>query len=107
MEQFVAISVEDAFQRLQSGDVALVDVRDPQSFQAGHAPGAFHLTDGSLQSFMQSVDFEKPVMVMCYHGHSSQGAAQYLLHQGYEEVYSINGGFEAWARSYPTHIETI
>ena len=34
-------------------------------------------------------------------GNSSQGAAQYLLQQGYDEVYSLDGGFEAWRREFP------
>jgi thiosulfate sulfurtransferase len=45
------------------------------------------------------VEFEQPILVMCYHGISSQGAAQYLVNQGFEEVYSVDGGFEAWHRA--------
>lgn len=104
MEQFEAISVEQAYLRWKEGKTALVDIRDPQSYEAGHAPGAFHLTNGSLHTFMQQTDFDQPVMVMCYHGNSSKGAAQYLLQQGFDVVYSIDGGFEAWARSYPQDI---
>lgn len=104
MEQFVRISVTEASERLNKGEL-LVDIRDPQSFQAGHVPGAYHLTDGSLGAFMERVDFDSPVMVMCYHGNSSQGAAQYLLQRGFEQVYSVDGGFEAWARLYPTRVE--
>ena len=106
MEQFVAISVEQAQQKLQQPDVVLVDIRDPQSYAAGHAAGAFHLTYATFQIFMQNNEFDTPVMVMCYHGNSSRGAAQYLLHQGFEEVYSIDGGFEAWVRAYPQQVET-
>lgn len=106
MEQFEAINVEQAYSRWKDGSAALVDIRDPQSFEAGHTPGAFHLTNASLQTFMQQNDFERPVMVMCYHGNSSRSAAQYLLHQGFDAVYSIDGGFEAWARQYPQDVET-
>ncbi|CAI2003864.1 thiosulfate sulfurtransferase GlpE [Serratia proteamaculans] len=106
MEQFEAINVEQAYSRWKDGSAALVDIRDPQSFEAGHTPGAFHLTNASLQTFMQQNDFERPVMVMCYHGNSSRSAAQYLLHQGFDTVYSIDGGFEAWARQYPQDVET-
>ena len=45
---------------------------------------------------MQQTDFETPVIVCCYHGISSQQAAQFLIHQGYDEVYSLDGGYEAW-----------
>ncbi len=36
------------------------------------------------------------VMVMCYHGNSSKGAAQACSSKGYDvRFYSIDGGFEA------------
>lgn len=54
---------------------------------------------------MQQTDFSKPVLVMCYHGNSSKSAAQYLLTQGFDQVYSIDGGFEAWRLAFPQLIE--
>ncbi|CZF84367.1 Thiosulfate sulfurtransferase GlpE [Grimontia celer] len=100
MEQFAHISVTDALVMLESDDhhAVMVDIRDPQSFQLSHPQGAFHLTNDSIVQFMNDVDFEQPVLVMCYHGVSSQGAAQYLINQGFEQVYSVDGGFEAWHR---------
>ena len=105
MDQFECINVEEAHQKMHQGTAVLVDIRDPQSFAMGHTPGAFHLTNDTLGAFMRDNDFDTPVMVMCYHGNSSRGAAQYLLHQGFEEVYSIDGGFEAWVRAYPQQVE--
>ncbi|MEI8594415.1 thiosulfate sulfurtransferase GlpE [Photobacterium sp. Hal280] len=104
MEQFEHISVEQAYALLQQSDTkaVLVDIRDPQSHALSHPASAFHLTNDTMVSFMDDVDFEQPVIVMCYHGISSQGAAQYLINQGYETVYSMDGGFEAWRRqAYP------
>ncbi|MBM7456299.1 thiosulfate sulfurtransferase [Oceanisphaera litoralis] len=99
MEQFAHISVAEADNLLAEGRARLVDIRDPQSFAQAHAEGAFHLTNDTLVSFTNEVDYETPVVVMCYHGISSQGAAQYLINQGFEEVYSLDGGFEAWRRT--------
>ena len=79
MDQFAHISAQDAHQKLEAGEARLVDIRDPQSFETAHAVGAFHLTNGTLVRFMNEVDFDTPVIVMCYHGNSSQGAAQFLL----------------------------
>lgn len=104
MDQFEHISVEQAFELLQQEDTGavLADIRDPQSFGLAHPESAFHLTNDTMVTFMDQVDFEQPVIVMCYHGISSQGAAQYLINQGYETVYSLDGGFEAWRRqAYP------
>ncbi|EPN4992266.1 TPA: thiosulfate sulfurtransferase GlpE [Vibrio vulnificus] len=99
MEQFKHIDVQGAHALISRGEARLVDIRDPQSFAVAHAQSAFHLTNDSIVNFMQQVEFEQPVLVMCYHGISSQGAAQYLVNQGFEEVYSVDGGFEAWHRA--------
>ena len=57
------------------------------------------VTNDTIVAFMDEVEFEQPILVMCYHGISSQGAAQYLVNQGFEQVYSVDGGFEAWHRA--------
>lgn len=86
---------------LSQQKAALVDIRDEQSFAKGRIKDSVHLTNGTLQSFMNEHDPDTPVIVCCYHGISSQQAAQFLIHQGFEEVYSLDGGFEAWRKAYP------
>lgn len=105
MDQFETISVSEAYVRLKQGDVTLVDIRDERSFQSGHVPEAIHLTDANMNGFMQQTELERPIFVMCYHGISSRGAAQYLIHQGFEQVYSVEGGFESWVRHYPEYVD--
>ncbi|MCC3702751.1 thiosulfate sulfurtransferase GlpE [Rouxiella badensis] len=105
MEQFEAISVEQAHNRLKEGGAVMVDIRDIQSFNNAHAPGAFHLSNESIGAFMQQTESTTPVMVMCYHGISSRSAAQYLLTQGFDSVYSVDGGFEAWSKTFPQDVE--
>ncbi|HHF3124272.1 TPA: thiosulfate sulfurtransferase GlpE [Vibrio diabolicus] len=99
MDQFKHIDVQGAQALLEQGDAKLVDIRDPQSFAVAHAEFAYHLTNDTIVAFMDEVEFEQPILVMCYHGISSQGAAQYLVNQGFEQVYSVDGGFEAWHRA--------
>ncbi|MBC8950466.1 thiosulfate sulfurtransferase GlpE [Xenorhabdus sp. TS4] len=106
MDHFQTITPEQAYQHWLDKTAVIVDIRDPQSFHTGHATGAFHLTNETLNSLLQEADFDQPVMVMCYHGHSSQGAAQYLINMGFETVYSVNGGFEVWQRDYPHAVHT-
>jgi len=106
MEQFECINVQEARQKLADGQTLLVDIRDPQSFSAAHATGAFHLTNDSLPALMASADLSSSVLVMCYHGNSSKGAAQYLLNQGFAAAYSIDGGFDAWYAAFPQQVES-
>ncbi|GAB2641342.1 thiosulfate sulfurtransferase GlpE [Vibrio panuliri] len=99
MDQFQHIDVQGALSLMEHSQAHMLDIRDPQSFAVAHAANAFHLTNDTIIQFMQQAEFEEPVLVMCYHGISSQGAAQYLVNQGFEQVYSVDGGFEAWQRA--------
>ena len=101
MTDFQHISVQQTAELLSQHKVIIADIRDEQSYSAAHIEGAFHLTNGSLAGFMQQFEFDQPVVVVCYHGNSSQGAAQYLAQQGFEQVYSMDGGFESWRRQLP------
>ncbi len=93
---FKRISIVEAKNIIDAGDAQIVDIRDENSFQAGHIPAATFLSQGNLQRFVESADLDKPLLVCCYHGNSSQSAAQFLKEKGFEDVYSIDGGFEAW-----------
>lgn len=102
MDSFKHISVAQVNSLLTDNSaIKVVDIRDPQSFSDAHIADSLHLTDATLVKFMQETEFETPVVVICYHGRSSQGAAQYLVEQGFEDVYSMDGGFEDWRRQYP------
>lgn len=74
----------------------IVDVRDEGSYAAAHIAGALHLDNTTLAEFLESADADKPLLVYCYHGNMSQGAAAYFAEKGFTEAYSLDGGFEAW-----------
>ncbi|MDH4555313.1 thiosulfate sulfurtransferase GlpE [Pseudomonas sp. BN417] len=103
MSEFQRIPPERA-QALREQGAVVVDIRDPQSFALGHISGSHHLDNHSLADFIAKADFDKPLIVSCYHGNSSQGAAAYLAHQGFAEVYSLDGGFELWRSLYPDEV---
>lgn len=106
LEQFSCLSIEQAHDRWQRRGV-MVDIRDAQSYQAGHVPQAVHLTNETLSDFVRGAELDQPVMVMCYHGISSRSAAQYLLSLGFDTVYSVDGGFEAWHQHYPQDVDAL
>lgn len=99
MVDFKQIAVDEAGKMLGSGKAIFVDVRDPASFEAAHVPGAHYLSDANIEDFVNKTDKNKPVVVYCYHGNTSQGAAAYLMDQGFKEVYSVIGGFERWRQT--------
>jgi len=80
----------------KSENIELIDIRDPQSYAAEHIPGAKHIGNHNVASFLKDADPQRPLVVCCYHGNSSQGAADYFNQQGIEQCYSLDGGFESW-----------
>ena len=94
------IQIHDAKQKFDQKESLFVDIRDPGCYGQAHIPGAIHLHDGNVQEFLQNTDKEKSVVVYCYHGNSSLGATAFLLENGFKNVTSMSGGFEAWRQVY-------
>ncbi|TVP90732.1 MAG: thiosulfate sulfurtransferase GlpE [Pseudomonadaceae bacterium] len=103
MAMFNRINPEQAAALCQQG-AQLIDIRDPQSFALGHMPGAVRLDNSNLAAWVADAERAKPLIVCCYHGNSSQPAADYLAGLGFNEVYSLDGGFELWQQSYPDQV---
>ncbi|MBL4868122.1 MAG: thiosulfate sulfurtransferase GlpE [Pseudomonadales bacterium] len=93
---FKIITVGDLKSLMAEKEIAIVDVRDAMSFDQNHIEKAVHLHDGNIDFFLDETEREKPVVVYCFHGHSSKGAANYLDEQGFAEVFSLEGGYTAW-----------
>ena len=93
---FKQISPSEAKEILQSKPAILVDTRDIASFNQSHAQGAFHLTQDNLSEFLNDAEKDTPVLVICYHGNSSQMVAEFLSGEGFMDVYSVVGGYETW-----------
>jgi len=74
----------------------IVDVRDINSYRAGSLPDAQHVNLSSFPRFRKNTDRAIPVLIYCYHGNASQDMAQLFVDFGFAEVYSMDGGFEAW-----------
>lgn len=106
MDAFKRISTEQAKKLCDEGAV-MVDIRDPDAFASGHPTGAVHIDNHSLAEFIAQADLDAPTIVTCYHGHSSQSAAAYLHSQDFSELYSMDGGFEAWAQVFPKLIKRV
>ena len=104
-ESFKHMQISELHQVLADESYVVVDIRDPASFQSGHIPNAIHLSNESLPDFLRDADFDAPVVVCCYHGISSQGAAAYFSEQGFNEVSSMIGGFEGWLSAFPNSTE--
>ena len=85
MTNFTRISTTEAARLVAEENAQLVDIRDEQSFTAGHINSAQHIGNHNIQDFINNGDCERPLVVYCYHGNSSQSAAAYFAEQGFTQ----------------------
>ena len=104
-ESFKHLSIDALQQRQANETLTIVDIRDGNAFANGRIPGAIHLTNENIADFLRDADFDAPTVVCCYHGISSQQAAQFLISQDFTDVYSLDGGFSQWLTQHPDNIE--
>lgn len=76
--------------------VVLLDVREDDEWQRGHAPGAQHIPMGDVPARLAEIDTEAQLFVVCHAGGRSQRVAQYLARNGYDPI-NVAGGMLAWA----------
>lgn len=78
-------------------DAVILDVREPEEWSLGHAPGAVHIPLGDLPSRLADLpDTDAaPLAVACRVGVRSARAVAWLARQGFEVV-NLDGGMKAW-----------
>jgi adenylyltransferase/sulfurtransferase len=99
LSQIDEITPHDLQNRLQNGDrPTLVDIRERDEFAQGHLPGAVFIPRGFLELQIEQVqvDRARPLVLYCAGGVRSALAARNLKEMGYEQVYSLVGGFNGW-----------
>jgi rhodanese-related sulfurtransferase len=78
------------------GTITLLDVRELDEWELGHAPGAVHIPLAELPARFGEIDFDSDVYVICRGGGRSERAVRYLETVGVDAVV-VDGGMIAWA----------
>jgi rhodanese-related sulfurtransferase len=95
-QPFQRIGLGDAEKLFQDANPTILDARDARAYMAGHIDGARHLSGANLSAFVAQVAKDRPMLIYCYHGVSSQDYARVFAEAGFAETYSLDGGYEAW-----------
>lgn len=98
---FQRIDVEAAEALLSRRDPLLLDARDAGAFATSCIDGAQPVSSANLGAVIGATAKTRPILIYCYHGNASREYAQTFSDFGFAEVYSLDGGYEAW-RTRPT-----
>jgi len=74
----------------------LIDVREPNEYEAGHVLGARNIPLSQLKMRKSEIRPDKPVYLYCQNGMRSGRAAQFLNRKGYKDLTQLEGGFKKW-----------
>lgn len=79
-------------------DLFILDVRDEWELKKVFLKRTLNIPVSKLLSREDELPKNQTIYVLCHHGVRSLKVALFLKEQGYD-VYSVQGGVEAWART--------
>lgn len=79
-------------------DVVLLDVREPHELALASIDGVLHIPMAQVPARLAELDRDKPIVVMCRTGGRSRKVAEYLAANGFEQVFNLQGGIDAWSQ---------
>jgi rhodanese-related sulfurtransferase len=83
----------------ESQNAVLVDVREGWEVQLAAPKLQFvHMPMHLVTSRFEELDSDAQIVCICHHGARSMQVAQFLARQGFESVFNLQGGIDAWSR---------
>lgn len=100
--KIATVNVQELKEQMDNNPkTCLIDVRELYEWQMGRIPRAIHIPKDELVARIEEVvpNPDQPIYLHCKGGVRSLYAAHCLLGKGYKEVYSVDGGIDAWIRN--------
>ncbi len=113
----LGISADELDQKIDNGDmILLIDVREPNEYNAGYIPGAINIARGILEFNISNDKFweeamlympekDEEIIIYCRKGKRSILAAQTLQQLGFTNVKYIIDGWKKWEMTFPDKFE--
>jgi rhodanese-related sulfurtransferase len=89
------MDVQTASTRTDAGAL-LLDVREQDEWDAGHAPGSLHIPLSELQERFTELPEADATLVICRSGQRSDVVAHALARIGRPGCANVAGGLQAW-----------
>lgn len=93
-----SISATQLQTRLQNEEpLFLLDVREPNEFQYARIENSILIPLGQIPHRLDELDPQQEIVAICHHGIRSRQACMYLVNSGFEHVWNLTGGIDAWS----------
>ncbi|MFZ3059938.1 MAG: rhodanese-like domain-containing protein [Candidatus Methanoperedens sp.] len=94
--QYTDVSVQQAREMIDSGDVLILDVRTQEEYNAGHIKNSTLIPVQVLDKRLNELPRDKKILVYCRSGSRSAQASEILVNNGFKEIYNMKGGITDW-----------
>ena len=92
------ISVNELKRKMDAREAfKLVDVREPFEYEIARIDGAQLIPLGEIAERAGELQREQQIVVHCHSGTRSAQAVRLLQHRGFNNVYNLEGGIDAWS----------
>ena len=96
MTTLTPLAATEVANRLKSGRAVLIDIREPDEFAAGHAPGARSLPMSGLKGHIHPAGHGRDVIFTCRTGMRTSSNCDRLAGHVDGQAYVLAGGLDAW-----------
>ncbi len=94
------VGTMEATQLINHQNAVVLDVREDSEFYAGHVPHSVHVPLGQLTKHAELEKYKnRPIIAVCRSGMRSGHACSVLRKNGFEQVYNLAGGINAWQQA--------
>jgi molybdopterin/thiamine biosynthesis adenylyltransferase/rhodanese-related sulfurtransferase len=93
-----SISARELKQKMDGREgLVLIDVREPFEYEIARIDGSRLIPLGELESHVSELPRTGVLVCQCHSGGRSEHAARLLREAGFENVYNLEGGIDAWS----------
>ncbi len=77
--------------------VVLLDIREPFELEIAALPFARHVPMREIPTNLAQLERDVPLVIMCHSGARSRYVAEFLIGSGFDNVFNLKGGIDAWS----------
>ena len=86
----------DEIEKLKKDGSVFVDVRTPVEYKVGHIDGSINIPLHELRNRINELPKDKKIILICNQGKFSYFAYRILANLGFENVFSLSGGYKMY-----------
>ena len=102
MSEIKVATNDEVESNINNKDSIILDVREPAEYASEHIPNSILIPLGELDRRLDELDKTKKVYVICRTGNRSGYAVEYMMSQGFNDIYNVLPGMINWTGSTDT-----